>query len=154
MASKEQTGPTSEGSRGHVGQRSFTRVDTRVDTRARASHPQTLIRNWDPTVSDGHKSLQGLWGAPPCGLDHGLPSDSSHPSLSGPRGAGPGAPRSLTELGSRADLTPEAGALGPAASPSCVAGATPCWEPQGGGGDAEVSFCPPLAAGCQRPSVQ
>ena len=67
MASKEQTGPTSEGSRGHVGQCSFTRVDTRVDTRARASHPQTLIRNWDPTVSDGHKC------SCPCRVCGGLP---------------------------------------------------------------------------------
>lgn len=85
MASKEQTRHTSEGSRGHMGQRSFTRLDTK----ARASHLQTPtpIRNRDPTILHGLKCsrLRRVHGGLPCcGLDQGLPSDSSHPSLLGP----------------------------------------------------------------------
>lgn len=85
MASKKQTGHTSEGSRGHMGQRSFTRLDTK----ARASHPQRpiQIRNRDPTVSNRLKfsHLCRVHGGLTCwGLDHSLRSDSSHPSLLGP----------------------------------------------------------------------
>lgn len=73
MASKEQTGHTSEGSRGHMGQRSFTRVDTR----ARASHPQTQkptpIRNPHRSETGTPLSQTGISALVPAGSVGGSP---------------------------------------------------------------------------------
>lgn len=65
MASKKQTGHTSEGSRGHMGQRSFTRLDTGPPTRRGPYRSETGT----PPSQTGLSSLisAGSMGGSPAG---------------------------------------------------------------------------------------